>query len=318
MNVLLSPQPPVFPHQHDTLRRSPTRSGMAPGTSRSPLTDKDPVSPLQNMSGRKRKADDDGDETMSPVNSPAVSARPLARPSKKVRSNDLIGRPLALPRLLETLDTSQLRMVLERICERHPDIGQEVVAGAPRPTVASALQVLEDYQARLEAAAPYGTTSAEYTYYRVKDALVALIEAMSDFTPQFLPPIETQPTKSLEFLDGATRIVHNLPDWEPQAYRHHKENAYEEISKAWEMVINEAGKKGGGFNLHTGNWDQIILQHNEQSGGRLEGAVSAMATSVGWMGSAQNNSSGNPERGDNILNQIMSGSYGSPVRVGPW
>ncbi|KAK0384916.1 hypothetical protein NLU13_7395 [Sarocladium strictum] len=301
MNVLLSPQPPVFPHQRDNSRLSPQRS----------------VSPFHNMSNRKRKADEDGDESMSPNSSPAISNRPLARPTKKVRSNDLVGRPLALPRLLETLDTSELRTVLERICERHPDIGREVVSSAPRPTASAALEVLQGYQDKLKAAAPYGDSSAEYTYYRVKEALVALIEALSDFTPQFLPPIESQPTKSLEFLHGATKFIHDLPNWEPQAYRHHKENAYEEISRAWALVINEASKRAGGFNLHSGGWDQTLSRHNEQSGGRLGTAVSAMCNNVGWMGS---NAASSPASSDQntILNQLMSGAYGSPVRVGPW
>lgn len=266
------------------------------------------------MSSRKRKADEDGDEAMSPLSSPAISARPLARPSKKVRSNEIIGRPLTLPRLLETLDTAQLRTVLERICERHPDIGQEVVSGAPRPTVSAAVDVLQGYQSKLKDAFPYGETSPEYMYNRVREPMVALIDALFDFTPQYLPPMEIQPTKSLQFLDAATKIVHDLPNWEPRAYRHHKENAYEEISKAWALVINEAGKRGGGFNLHSGGWDQTLSRHNEQSGGRLQSAISSMTNSVGWMGN-QNASSSEQ---NSILNQLMSGTYGAPVRVGPW
>lgn len=270
------------------------------------------ASPLQNMANRKRKADEDGDESMS-TTSPSLSNRPLARPSKKVRAHELIGRPLSLPRLLETLDTVQLRTVLERICETHPDIGQEVTQGAPRPTVDSAINVLKDYQGKLKASVPYGESSPEYTYYRVKEHLVALLDALADFTPQFLPPHETQPTRALEFLDEATTIIHELPDWAPQTYRHHKDNAYEDISKAWELVISEAAKRGGGFNLHSAGWDDRLRRHNDRSGGRLGSAVSAMAISVGWMG-PQSNSGGSNES-NSILNQLLSST---PVRVGPW
>lgn len=279
----------------------------------------EPVSPFHTMATRKRKADDDGDEAMSVQSSPAISNRALSRPSKKVRAqNDIIGRPLNLHRLLETLDTSQLRTVLERICERHVEIGQEVISGAPRPSVNSALSVLQGYQDKLKAALPYGDSSAEYTYYRVKEALIALIDALMDFTPQFLPPIETQPSKSLQFLDGATNFIHELPDWQPHAYRHHKNSAYEEISKAWALVINEASKRAGGFNLHSADWDQKLSQHNERSSGRLAGAINAMAESVGWMGQNSNGGSGPSPDQNSILNQLMSGSYGAPVRVGPW
>ncbi|AEO63504.1 uncharacterized protein THITE_2108869 [Thermothielavioides terrestris NRRL 8126] len=277
------------------------------------------------MTSRKRKADDDHDEmSVSPVNSPATSSRQLARPSKKVRGgSDIAGRHLSLPRLLETLDNAQLRTVLQKICERHADIGQEVVESAPRPSVASVLQVLGDYQEKLRAAVPFGQSSSDYTYFRVKQPLAALVDAISDFTPQFLPPVEQQTNISLQYLDAATKVIHDLPEWESQQYRHHKDNAYDEISGAWALVITEAAKRGGGFALHTGGWDQRLAKHNQQSGGKLERAMGAMVTEVGWIGTGSNapppppSSSGLSDP-NSILNQLINGTYGSPVRVGPW
>ncbi|KAL2152608.1 hypothetical protein VTH82DRAFT_5792 [Thermothelomyces myriococcoides] len=302
MNVLLSPQPPTFSLQCETTRLPP------------PL----PV-PQHAMASRKRKADDE-EMSVSPVNSPATSSRQLVRPSKKVRGgNDIAGRPLSLPRLLETLDIAQLRTVLQTICERRPEIGREVVNDAPRPSVASALQVLSDYQEKLRASFPFGESSSDYTYFRVKQPLVALVDAISDFTPQFLPPVEQQTNISLQYLDAATKVIHDLPDWESQQYRHHKDNAYDEISGAWALVISEAAKRGGGFLLHTGGWDQKLAKHNQQSGGKLEQAMTAMASEVPWL---RNNANAAPASGlsdsNSILNQIISGNYGSPVRVGPW
>lgn len=273
------------------------------------------------MASRKRKADDDNDEmSLSPLSSPATSSRQLARPSKKMRAGaDMAGRPLSLPRLLETLDNTQLRTVLQKICERHLDIGREVVTSAPRPSVASALQVLGEYQQKLRAAVPFGQSSSDYTYFRVKQPLAALVDAISDFTPQFLPPVEQQTNISLQYLDAATKVIHELPDWESQQNRHHKDNAYDEISGAWALVITEAAKRGGGFVLHTGGWDQRLAKHNQQSGGKLEQAMGAMATEVPWVGS---NSNAPPASGlsdpNSILNQLINGTYGSPVRVGHW
>ncbi|KAM7189071.1 Cut8 domain containing protein [Rhypophila sp. PSN 637] len=305
MNVLLSPQPPLFPHQHETARRSPPRTMSS-----------------YNMTSKKRKADEDGDEmSVSPSNSPAISQRQLSRPSKKVRQGiDMVGRPLPLPRLLETLDTTQLRTVLQTICERHPDIGHEVATGAPRPSVTAALDVLGEYQERLRAAVPFGHSSSDYTYFRVKQPLAALVDAISDFTPQYLPPIENQPNLSLQYLDGATKVIHDLPNWESLQYRHHKNNAYDEISRAWALVITEASKRKAGFVLHTGGWDQILARHHQQSGNRLEQAMQAMATETGWIGT--NGAPSTPASGsgdqNSILNQLINGTYGSPVRVGPW
>jgi protein Cut8 len=43
-----------------------------------------------------------------------------------------------------------------------------------------------------------------------------------------------------------------------------------------------------------------------------------MSTSVSWMGSNTNSASGGSSDSNSILNQLMSGTYGAPVRVGPW
>lgn len=281
------------------------------------------------MSARKRKADDDlgprsydEDMSVSPLSSPAISARHLARPSKKIRNNEVTGRPLALPRLLETLDADSLRSVLQTICERHPQIGQEVVTSAPRPSVHAALGVLEQYQENLRQAFPFGgNTGSDYAYNRVRLQLSQLIDAITDFVPHYLPPNESQATLSLEFLDGVTAIVHQLPDWESANHRHHKDNAYDEIASAWALVISEASKRGGGFQLHNGEWDQKLRKHNQQSGGRMQAAVTALGSNLGWIGAGE--SSSNPNSGNDpnsIRNQLFSGTYGSnlPVRVGPW
>ncbi|ELR04334.1 protein DBF8 [Pseudogymnoascus destructans] len=315
MNILLQQHPTFFPHHHNSPRRSPSIS---------------PTHLSPRMSARKRKADDDldprsldEDMSVSPLTSPAISSRHIARPSKKIRNNEVIGRPLELPRLLETLDADSLRNVLQTICERHPEIGQEVVTSAPRPSVASTIGVLEQYQERLRQAFPFGgNTGSDYAYNRVRIQLTQLIDAISDFVPHYLPPHETQVTTSLDFLDSVTNIVHQLPDWESSSHNHHKDNAYDEISRAWARVISEASKRGGGIQLHNGGWDQKLQKHNAMSGGQMQAAVNALGSNLycgGANGSSNTNmnSSNDP---NSIRNQLFSGTYGTnlPVRVGPW
>ncbi len=282
------------------------------------------------MNSRKRKAGDDPDRndgngggyddnmSVSPTTSPAIAPRVIARPVKKVRGNEVSGRPLPLPRLLETLDAESLRNVLQSICERHPEIGTEVVASAPRPSVTSALGVLAQYQEKLRDAFPFGGNGgSDYAYNRVKFALTNLIDALADFTPHYLPPNETQVTTSLSFLDGATKVIHDLPDWESSSHKYHKDNAYDEISRAWALVISEASKKGGGFQLHNGGWDHKLAKHNEQSGGRMQAAVNALGSNLGWIGGGMGGGM-NPRESPSIREQLLSGTYGSPVGVGLW
>lgn len=275
---------------------------------------------MASQSKRKRRAEDDDDEmSVSPQDSPSPAQRHLARPRKMQRLPEPPSRTLPLPRLLETLDSNQLRTVLQTICERRPDIQEEVLSGAPRPTAANSLQVLESYRQKLTEAMPYGHSSSDYAYYRVKQPLHALVVAIMDFTPQYLPPVENQASISLMYLDGVTKLAHSMPDWDSQTYRHHKDHVYDELAKAWAMVVSEAAKRGGGFTLHNEGWDQVLAKHNEQAGGRLQSAINALANHVGWMNSNQNAPTGAaPAEQGSYLNQLLNGSYGSAVSVGPF
>ena len=264
---------------------------------------------------------------MSTSPSPSLHPRPLAaqRVTKRPRPG-IAGRPISLPRLLETLDADSLRSVLQTICTKHPNLGAEVETVAPRPSVTSALAVLKNYESSLQAAFPFGgDPTSDYAYNRVRHAFMNLLDALTDFTPHFLPPNETQAIQSLSFLDGATDVIHRLPEWNSFQNRLHKQNAYEDMSRAWILAIREASKKAGGIQLQYGGWDQKLTKHNQQANGQLQEAVDEMKNAIGWMAGGQQVS---PQQqagiggGDltTVRQELLAGTYGSnlPVRVGPW
>lgn len=230
------------------------------------------------------------------------------------------GRPLALPRLLETLSAEEMRGLLKQICERRPDVGAEVIATAPRPSVQSVLEILNRYEAALMTAFPVGSRTSEYAYNRVRTQLMEMYEALRDYTPHFLPPNETQPAVSLNFLDAATTLLHRLPDWESYHNNRHKAEAYEEMAKAWALVIREAAKKGAGIQLQYQGWDQKLANHNMISKGKMEEAMQELRTSLNWMGGAPMTGQATTETSEasSIRQQLLSGTYGQTVRVGPW
>ncbi|KAI9796605.1 MAG: hypothetical protein M1825_006529 [Sarcosagium campestre] len=317
--------PPAAPHLFANARLSPSRSA--------------PVSNHNTkMNSRKRKVEDDGedgyqdrytsrepssgvdgDERMSasPAGSPAISSRQLIRPGNKRVKTSVTGRPLTLPRLLETLDAAAMRTVLRNVCETHPDIGTEVVNMAPRPTVPSALDVLNSYESTLRGSFPFGgNPTSDYAYNRVRQPLMDLLDALGDFTPHFLPPNETQMMTSLSFLDGATDIIHRLPKWDNNLHNHHKDLAYEEMSKAWALVVKEAAKRGGGIQLQYGGWDQKVAKHNDEAAGKMQTAVNELTVNLGWMGG--NQSSGGAGEPTSIRQQLLSGTYGANPHVRAW
>jgi protein Cut8 len=296
------------------------------------------------MSGRKRKASEDEDfsysgysssfqdpanatsendtrMSASPSHSPQISSRNLQHPVsnrsiKRMRPN-VFGRPLPLPRLLETLDVDAMRTVIRAVCERHPELASEFVSLAPRPTVESALAVLSDYESGLQSAYPFGGNSgSDYAYNRVKPALLDLLDSLSDFTPHFLPPQESQISTALTFLDGATEIIHRLPSWDNPMHNHHKQLAYEEISKAWASVVNEAMKKGAAIQLEYGGWDSKLNKHNEQSRGKMQIALDELNASLGL---STQQSGINIHESNSLRNQLSaSHPAGMTVRVGTW
>jgi len=188
------------------------------------------------------------------------------------------------------------------------------------------LHVLKSYESTLDSSFPLGNDrTSDYAYNRVRTPLSNLLDALEDYVPHFLPPHEGQVSNSLAFLDGATEIIHRLPDWTSFQHNLQKQSAYEEISRAWAVVIREAAKRGGGMALVYGGCEAKVGRHDEVSGGRLGEAVGALREGVGWLGG--NGSGGGHSRGEewgsggsSVRQELLEGRYGAglPVRTELW
>lgn len=277
---------------------------------------------------RKRKASpssDDDEMSTSPSLSSARLPQPIAG-RKRARAN-LTGRPLTVDRLLETLDRDSLRSVLRTLSDRNPQLRDEILHLSPRPSIASTLEVLRQYLQKLLAAFPLDPNPrSDYTYDRVRRQWADLLNALTDFTPHFLPPHESQPSTSLTYLNGVTHIIHELPEWDTAQYNLAKQNAYEEISRAWSSVIKEAGKRGGGIQLQTGGWEEKLRLHNQKSGGLMQEAYDELMGALGWLRpqsqpQMQSGGASSSFQQQSIRQQLFSGTYAQeqPVmRTGNW
>jgi protein Cut8 len=277
----------------------------------------EPLAVSTPSSSRKRKAslspspEDDPMSTSPAMANARLPASTTPRSIKRARPN-LTGKPLSIPRLLETLDAKSLRSIVQTLCDRHGSAIQEEIRHlAPRPSVSSTLQVLREYQHTMNASFPIGDNpGSDYSYNRVRQHLITLLDALSDFTPQFLPPVESQSSTSLTYLDGVMNIIHELPRWDSASHNLAKENAYEEIARAWVLVIREAGKRGGGIQLQYGGWDDKLRRHNELAGGKLAEAVNELRQSLGWMATGRGPGMDQHESQSSIRQQLFSGTYG--------
>lgn len=312
--------PPVPPHFHEHNRLSPSRQStyLRP---RVIATLVDPYA-VSASASRKRKAspspDRDDEMSTSPYiqNARLPSLTPSSR--KRVRPN-LIGRPLAVDRLLETLDRDSLRSVLKSLCDRNPGLKDEVVQLSPRPSIQNTLQVLRQYYDKLIAAFPLDPNPrSDYCYDRIRPQWQALLDALADFTPHFLPPNETQSSVALDYLHGVTEIIYDLPEWDTAQYNLAKGNAYEEISRAWAAVVKEAGKRGGGIQLQYNGWAEKLRLHNERSGGLMKEAYEELMGALGWLQPGLNPAQ---QQRQDIRQQLFGGAYGMEqptIRTGMW
>lgn len=257
----------------------------------------------------------------SPSASPSVSNRTLPQPRsiKRTRTGSAGGRPLALPRLLQTLSADEMRQLLQNVCNEHPELQQEIVTKAPRPSIESTLSVLSKYEEAFRDAFPLGDSpTSDYAYNRVKQHLVQLIEALRDFTPHFLPPQETQTALSLAYLDAVTDMIHNLPDWDTFQHQRYKNEAYDDLSKAWALVVKETAKRAGGIHLQLGGWDNKLAVHNQRSNGKMEEALNEMRAGMGYTQPAPSglNAGGVSDARAALRQQLFSGTYGQGLGVG--
>ena len=244
-----------------------------------------------------------------------TSLTPSSR--KRARANLVVGRPLTVERVLETLDKESLTSVLKTLCDRHPTLRDEIVQLSPRPNVQSTLQILRQYHDRMMNAFPLEPNlRSDYCYDRVRPQWNELLDALTDFTPHFLPPHEQQSSTTLEYLNAVTQIIHDLPEWDNPQHNIAKQNAYEEISKAWASVIKEAGKRGGGYQLQFNGWEEKLWAHNEKSGSRLRETYDELLQALGWL-----RPSNQPTQQQNIRQQLFSNTYGTEqpaMRTGTW
>lgn len=267
---------------------------------------------------RKRKASPSSEDDQEMSTSPQPHHARLAPPqhqqpmSRKRARPNLTGRPLTIDRLLETLDRDSLRSVVRTLANRNPQLRDEILQAAPRPSVSSTLEVLRQYLDRLHQAFPLDPNPrSDYCYDRVRPQWNDLLDALTDFTPHFLPPNESQSAPSLTYLDGVTQIIHELPEWDTAQHNLSKQNAYEEISGAWASVIKEAAKRAGGIQLQYGGWEAKLRMHNQKSGGLMQDAYDELASALGWLkpqtGSGLN---ANMQSRQDVRSQLFGGTYG--------
>lgn len=203
----------------------------------------------------------------------------------------IIGQPLPTQRIFEVLDKKNLQILLNNLINLHPEITNDIYKCAPKPTVLNSIEILTSKIETIKSTLPYKVdSSSEYSYLRVKPLIEDFLNALSDYTLQFLPPVESNPSNSLDFLDQATSLLHELPTFAKNSNNYFKDMAYEQLSHTWCICLREFIKgtncsigSSGILILMNNNWELRLKKHNELSNGKLSSVVDFFKEEMCWL-----------------------------------
>lgn len=173
-----------------------------------------------------------------PSSSSSASSLPFKH--KKPKTLRISGTPLPVSRLIEALDHKSLQNLLDNLIKTDPELAFTIQKLSPKPTLKSSIQLIKEKFENINSHFPYKCdTESDYSYLRIKPHLTEFLNCASDFILNILPPIETNISVSIEFLDIITNLIHDLPNFSNNEFQYTKLMAYEQIANTWLIVLSQ-------------------------------------------------------------------------------
>lgn len=219
----------------------------------------------------------------------------------KRQRNFLRSHALPVPLVIESLDKKGMQTLIDQLCQRHPEIAQEVGALAPKVTVNSAVEMLRNRLEVICRTIPLSSDPrGDYAFLRVKPLIDEFLDALRDYTSYFLPnpldpsssavssfgqstgTLSSTTSNTFAFLDKATELLTQLPEWDSPGNNHARSVAFDELCTAWIVAMREASRAHPYGIVHDG-WPHKLNLHNERCGGLLSEAVEVAQSELSWI-----------------------------------
>lgn len=249
---------------------------------------------------------------------------------KRARTSFMAGRPLPVSRLVEAMDKTQLKNVLETVIAQHPEVEQTIYKNVRRPSTNAIIGLVRAKAAQIAAHLPYKCDiESDYSYIRVKPYLTEFLNCISDFILNLLPPMDFVLSHSCVILHVITGLIHELPNFSNTEFQYTKSVAYQQLANLWLIVLSwqnnpqdaEGACEDVGSAEASLEWLktvqnmkllELVEKHNESSAGKFAAVVEHIKTELGTHAVLSNSCS--PEAAapqGSILSDLITVDYSS-------
>ncbi|KAI9322579.1 Cut8 six-helix bundle-domain-containing protein [Dichotomocladium elegans] len=192
--------------------------------------------------------------------------------------------------VLDQLASNDLVKIMLMIYSHHPELRQEIMDNLPAPSFQNAADAIKNSVKRLNDSFPYnrnGESRNAYTFSRVRVPLVDLIDTIKHYCQYFTTSHIIFTPTSFEFLNFATEVAHDLPDWDEQEQNVLKYDLYHDLNTFWTRAIQSAASKlreGETYNTQTiTEWTKQLVYHNNRTKGMFSMALNEFTSRLGFL-----------------------------------
>ncbi|KAI8143309.1 Cut8 six-helix bundle-domain-containing protein [Fennellomyces sp. T-0311] len=200
----------------------------------------------------------------------APRIRPFYDINKRYKTGSSKQSDTAL--MLASLDKDKLIHIVHSLFDSHPELRHDIMNYIPAPSVHTAAIVLNNLEKRVAESFPYnrhGPSRNDYTFSRVRAALVELIDTTIQYADHFTSPTAFPPA-SFSFLHMATTLAHRLPAWDSEENNELKRDLYRVLDECWKSASRCAASKireGESYSLQAvKEWAKNLAEHNHYTG----------------------------------------------------
>lgn len=192
---------------------------------------------------------------------------------KKPKSDKIIGQPLPIDRMIDTLNKQDLSDLITRLIDSRPDITADVMRLSPKLSVEDCVRCLKEKVDEIEGNLPYKVDPvSEYAFLRVKCLCFGFFQSLSDYILNFLPPVNNGTVDILDFLTKfLLEVLYKLPAFENGEFKYYFNLTIDKINHIYVDSLSKfiQEKQANIYILLDGGWSKDIQEINRLNNGEF-------------------------------------------------